>query len=263
MEKRHLDELQLQGYTACKALFDDKTIAQLRDRLLQHSPAKTNAHEFIYNLQNKDIFFYTTIVRQPLLRNILLQCLNDRWYKRIPQDKANFILRGLVGRSSGKEALSLHIDSFIPAAGPYIWNMVVSIALGNSGRDNGCTLVIPGSHRIGEYATQDWLKYAHNIELDPGDVFIFDSRVWHGAGANKSDTTRWVINATFSRWWIKQSFDIAGSIPKGFLAELTEEEIGILGFCSDPPVDENDRIDIKGGYDLLPTRIQTISQKEF
>jgi hypothetical protein len=50
---------------------------------------------------------------------ILRGLLNDMWYAQIPQDQANLILRSLIGRSSSPQAMPLHIDSFVRAAGSF------------------------------------------------------------------------------------------------------------------------------------------------
>ncbi len=248
---RHLAAIQADGYVRLGRLFSQAQLTWFTERLRELLPVVSPGHRFIYNLHTKDLGFLTAFTRQPLLMALLRRCLNDTWYRAIPQDQANFILRGLVARSSGEQPLALHLDSFVPATGDYLWNLIVSVAIDPSDRDNGCTLIVPGSHRFGRYATQDALAEAVPLESTAGEVVLWDSRLWHGAGANRSGRTRWAINATFSRWWIKQSFAIPESLPPADLARLTLEEQAILGRCTRPPRDEHDRIDIKGGYELL------------
>lgn len=252
MHTQYVSDIRETGYTTIPSLFDMKEVGKLKNLLLKHDVISNDINQFIYNLQNKELYFYTLLIRQPVLKSILLQCLNDEWYKQLPADKANFILRGLVARNSGTEPLKLHLDSFVPNCGDYIWNMVILIVLEPCNKENGSTYLVPGSHKFGRYASQDWVQHAHSIEAQPGDVVIFDSRTWHGANKNTSGKTRWSINATFSRWWIKQSYDIARAFPEKFLPELTDEEQSILGFCNVPPLDENEKVNIQSGYESLP-----------
>jgi hypothetical protein len=264
MPELYYHEIQQKGYTHIPHVFDAGVVSQLKEMIMEeweknssHSyagleiPSLNQGHKIIYNLQNKNIYFFQIFTKEPILRSILMNCLNDEWYKPIPKENPNFILRSLLARSSGKSAMPLHLDSFIPNIGSYISIIQAAIILENQNRENGCTLVVPGSHHFGRYATQEWMKYAIPIESQAGDVVIWDSRIWHGASGNTTSQSRWSVIATFCRWWIKQNYDITGMVPRPILDKLSDEEKSILGFCSLPPRDEFDRLDMKTGYDIL------------
>jgi len=264
MQDKYLDEIKQKGFVKIPQLIPTNTLQQLKTLVQNHwnaskadlakvknVPYLNQGHEVIYSLQNKDPFFFTVFLRQPLLLSILMRCLNDEWYKQIPKENPNFILRGLMARSSGDGELPLHIDSFIPSAGDYVWMMQVVIVLEKQTKENGCTLVVPGSHKFGHYAHQEWMKYAMPLESEPGDVVLWDSRLWHGATANTTSNSRWAIIATFSRWWIKQNYQYTETFPPAFLSQLHDSEKAVLGYCSLPPRDEFDRPDIKAGYDIF------------
>jgi hypothetical protein len=266
MYEQYHREIQHQGYTLMPQVFNAENIAELKQLIhqeweksakdpatLRNIPVLNQGHQIIYNLQNKNMHFFKVFMQQPLLLNLLIHCLNDEWYKQIPKESPNFILRSLLARSSGNSPMPLHIDSFIPNAGPHISIIQAAIVLEDQNLANGCTLVVPGSHQFNRYATQDWLKYAVPIESKAGDVVLWDSRVWHGASANTTPNSRWSVIATFCRWWIKQNYDITGSIPKAFIQDLSNEEKAVLGFCSVPPRDEHERLDIKTGYEVFST----------
>ena len=57
--------------------------------------------------------------------------------------------------------------------------------------------------------------------------------------------------STFYAWWMKQQVDFPRSIPKKILKKLSNKQKQILGFCSIPPISEEDRINIKCGYEVL------------
>lgn len=264
MQEQYLNEIQQQGYTKIPQLYSAEAVSKLKqmisrewekssqDPLTQKNIPKLNqGHQIIYNLQNKDIDFFKAFTQQPLLLNLMARCLNDEWYKQIPKEDPNFIIRSLLARSSGNSNMPLHIDSFIPNAGPYMSIIQVAIILEDQNLKNGCTLVVPGSHLFGRYASQEWLKYTAPIESQAGDVVIWDSRIWHGASANTTTNSRWSVIATFCRWWIKQNYDITGTLPNAFIKQLSNAEKAIMGFCSKPPRDEFDRLDIKTGYEVF------------
>lgn len=78
----------------------------------------------------------------------------------------------------------------------------VWLALGEERRDNGCLLLLPGTHavdvdaeqldaaqflRSDVPANQSMIESAVTAELQPGDVLFFHCRVFHAAGANQTD----------------------------------------------------------------------------
>ena len=81
----------------------------------------------------------------------------------------------------------------------------VWVALGPETVDNGCLLVIPGSHRLefepGQFDASLFLREDHApnaellaaatpVELEPGDVLFFHSRTLHAAGRNRTDVVK-------------------------------------------------------------------------
>lgn len=259
----HLKQISEQGFTLLKKVVDTETVQQLLTLIQKYNlefpkpqsaviPYLNRGHEVIYNLQNKDVYFIKTNFNHSLLRAILMGALNDTWYKQIPQDKPNYILRSMLARSGGPEALPLHIDSFIPGHGSYPWSLQASFVLEDQFPENGCTVVVPGSHLLNRYADQKTdIINAIPIISKAGDILIWDSRLFHGTTGNASGKSRWAFISTYGRWWLKQNFDMPRSLPQEIFQQLTDEEKSVLGFCSSPPKDEFERIDIKGGYELL------------
>ena len=157
----------------------------------------------------------------------------------------------MIARSSLNEKLPMHIDSFIPSKGKYSFVMQSALILDDQNENNGCTIVVPGSHLYDEYATQESLANAIPIISSAGYLMIWDSRLWHGAIENNSKKDRWSLISTFTRWWIKQNYQITNELPKDIYDDLSTEEKTIMGFCCSPPRNEYERIDIKAGYEIL------------
>ena len=82
-------------------------------------------------------------------------------------------------------------------------------------------------------------------------LLILDSRTWHGTTENTTNKSRWLINAVFSIWSMKQQIDFPKTIPPNIFNKLNNKQKQILGYCSIPPKSENDRINIKCGYEVL------------
>jgi len=263
--EKYIQQIEKDGYALIPAVYDASTISKLlllckqwyddtKNNTSKDVPYLNNNQPNIYNLQNKDIFFLETLFMPVEVENILKYFLNDKWYKQIPQADPNYILRSYGARSSNK-GLPLHIDSFVPYIGDNIIAMQCAIVLEDQNVHNGCTIVVPGTHKSGLYASQDAMDKAIAIESKAGDIVIWDSRLWHGTTDNNSGKTRWAIVATFVRWWIKQHFNITDNLPQNIYEKLTDKQKAILGFCSVPFNNEYDGIDLKSGYENLHTDV--------
>jgi ectoine hydroxylase-related dioxygenase (phytanoyl-CoA dioxygenase family) len=74
--------------------------------------------------------------------------------------------------------------------------------------DNGATLVVPGTHQRSSPPSQEYLRrQGVPVECPAGSMFVFDSTLYHAAGANVSGADRLAINHQFTRSWIKQQID--------------------------------------------------------
>lgn len=257
----HIQNIKTNGYTILPQVFNPYQVEELLE-LVKHYyeetknitskdvPYLNQSSPNVYNLQNKNISFIKALFGLKDVEEILKHFLNDKWYKKIPQSEPNYILRHMGARSSN-EALPLHIDSFIPYIGEESIAMQVAVMLEDSFVERGCTMVIPGSHNLGKYADQKDLHKAIPLECKAGDCLIWDSRIIHSTTKNETLDTRWAIIATYTRWWIKQMFDIPKSVPNHILGRLSQKEKYILGFGTTPYGNEIIGIDLKRGYDEL------------
>ena len=236
-------QIERDGYCILRRVYDAGQVRRALDlvgvwlsktagRVTSNLPAMAT-DPIVWNLQNKDVYFLELLLGQASIERILVHFLNDTWYRRIPSGQPNYILRAYVARS-GLVPLPLHIDSFVPYRGEHLISMQCAIMLEDMRQARGATLVIPRSHRSGTYAEQAASTDAIPIEAHAGDVVLWDSRLWHGAAPNDSGETRWALIATFTRWWIKQAFDITGNLPAAIYEQLSTNQKAILGFCSIP-----------------------------
>jgi phytanoyl-CoA hydroxylase len=102
-------------------------------------------------------------------------------------------------------------------------NQLISVmtALTPANKENGCLQVIKKSHKMGRVnhnhdgnqmgADMNYVNQALEImdhvyvELEPGDVLIFHSNIFHRSEANVSDNSRWSFISAYNR---------VGNIPK-------------------------------------------------
>ena len=211
-------------------------------------PERDSSDLRINNLAKRDKRF-CDLISDYQLEKIIKPILNDKYYRFLPNKLPNYILGGFNGRSSG-DKLDLHIDSCMPYTGKYVSSMLVLFVLEKMSGKNGATIIVPKSHKSGEYTDRS-TKNTKIINADPGDVLILDARTWHGTTKNKTNKSRWLITSAFYCWWMKQQVDFPKAMPKSILKKLSNKQKQLLGFCSIPPKSENERINIKCGYEVL------------
>lgn len=256
-----ISEIELTGYCKIQNAYSASDVEQAlilthewRDHMSGREaatvPYLNRGHPMVYNLQNKSFFYLQLLFQHEVGQALLRHFLNDPWYKQIPQSKPNYILRSFLARTSN-DALPMHIDSFIPFEGEHVTIMQYAIVLEPMTEERGGTVFVPGSHRSGRYVTQEDRHSAVPVEANPGDLLIWDSRVWHGTTANQTTHSRWALIATFSRWWIKQAFQITEALPEEIFTQLNEEQKAVMGYCSLPYRDERQGIDMKRGFDEI------------
>jgi hypothetical protein len=212
------------------------------------APDRDINDKIIYNICNYDNIFID-ILTTDFIRSLAMENLNDAYYRYLPEDVPNYILTYYNARSSGS-ALDLHIDSHIPFISDKPIMMQFVILLEDSTEQNGCTIVVPGSHQSGNFTNRNLQKITP-LTGSAGDLIFWDSRLWHGTLANTSSASRWALIATMGMWWIKQSMDLVRSLPNSIYQNCSLEQKQLLGFCSIPPVDPFERTNTKTGYDFL------------
>ena len=101
-------------------------------------------------------------------------------------------------------------------------------------RDNGATIVVPGSHTWDPQRVPREEEITQ-AEMDPGDVLIYLGSLIHAGGANTSAEPRTGIALSYCLGWIRQSenqyFAVPPSLAKAFSKELQD----LLGYCVQRP----------------------------
>ena len=247
-KERIFSELKNNGYTKIKNFVPRKIIKkylnltrniwQKSNGTSKYSPKIWNTANVIYNLQNKDLS-YIKLLQCSLFDEILKKKLNDPHFRNLKKKHSNYVLNNYQARSSGKGKLFLHIDSGIPTG--YTTHLQISIPLEDTNKEKGCTVVVPKSHKSRKFSDRSIKKFKY-LEGKPGDVFIWDGNLWHGSLANKTNSSRWNLIATFSNWRFKSVFDIPRSMSQNNYKKLSIKEKILLGYLTIPSHDENERV---------------------
>ena len=96
--------------------------------------------------------------------------------------------------------------------------------------ENGATRIVPSSNQL-----EDGLQFKENqtepAEMKKGSVLIYSGSLYHGAGANRSEHTRYGINLTYSVSWLRQEENQYLSVPLEVARTLPVELLRLLGYA--------------------------------
>ncbi|MGZ4683829.1 MAG: phytanoyl-CoA dioxygenase family protein [Acidimicrobiales bacterium] len=94
---------------------------------------------------------------------------------------------------------------------------------------NGATRIAPGSHR-----QPDGLDFSQedidSAAMARGSVLFYTGSVYHGGGANTSDTTRIGLNITYNLAWLRQEENQYLAVPQDLAATLPIELLRLMGY---------------------------------
>lgn len=238
MQNIHFTNINKKGFTIIKNAFSKKLIDELlldlrslnRVKMKSTSSNRLIDSKLVINPHSQSIK-YLNVTNSKIVEDFCMKFLNDKFYRVINKKLPNYCLNHSIVRSSGKEYLSLHRDDRNPPSdSEEICYLQFGLALENSNRTNGCTIVIPESHKKKTYVNKIESKKKTFIELNKGDLLIYDGRLWHGAEKNKSNQTRWMFFFGFARWHLRQTYDFTKDIKKDILKKLSKKDILKLGF---------------------------------
>ena len=168
----------------------------------------TPTGQYVNTLINKGRCFVGCIEQDPAYVQagpLIVQLLNETLGK-------GWICHSFLanGADPGGYPQGLHIDQgpmlpFMTAEAPALVNtMFIPQAVDEH---NGGTLVIPGSHRLlaaaGSGGTLGEVPPAINLEAPAGTIMVFDGRLLHGTGVNRSDKRRFVATMSNVKSWMR------------------------------------------------------------
>ncbi len=162
----------------------------------------------------------------------------------------------LIAIGPGESGQPVHRDQwnygFFPFPAGYEIVFQTMWALTPFTEENGGTRYVPGSHRDEEltqvvrqgkrtrldYAMNsnpDTIRYHYEdtvpVTMDAGSVVMWSGKLYHGGGANQSDSTRWGLNIGYTRSWARQEENQYLTIPPDVLATIDDDMARLLGWA--------------------------------
>ncbi|MES2868612.1 MAG: phytanoyl-CoA dioxygenase family protein [Pseudomonadota bacterium] len=139
----------------------------------------------------------------------------------------------VVSIHPGARAQTLHQDEVAWDMFPFPHNFHAQCntlwAMTDYSEKMGATRIVPGSHRAGRNVEFE-VTASLPAEMEKGSVLVYDGKVYHGGGANRSDQVRSAINLTYALGWLRQEENQFLSCPLEIARTLPDELLHLMGY---------------------------------
>jgi ectoine hydroxylase-related dioxygenase (phytanoyl-CoA dioxygenase family) len=134
-----------------------------------------------------------------------------------------------IGPGEVQQQLHRDGDSWIRAKQANNVLISANIALTNFRKENGATVVIPGSHTWTDIRepNQDEVAYA---EMESGSALLYSGKLVHGGGANSTSETRMGLYFGYIPSWLRPLENSCITVPRELLETLPNDLQQILGY---------------------------------
>ncbi|MHC5705690.1 phytanoyl-CoA dioxygenase family protein [Streptomyces tirandamycinicus] len=102
-------------------------------------------------------------------------------------------------------------------------------------RDNGATVLLPGSHRWGDDRRPGGDDTRVTALMPPGSCLFYVGTLWHGGGANRSGGNRLAVTAQYIQPWLRQQEAFTLSVTRDTARAVSEDIRRMIGYSVHPP----------------------------
>jgi ectoine hydroxylase-related dioxygenase (phytanoyl-CoA dioxygenase family) len=122
-------------------------------------------------------------------------------------------------------------QDFPRVLGGHLMSLNVMFAIDPFTTDNGATLVVPGTHQRALPPDPTFCqRCAVPAVCGAGGMLVFDSTLYHAAGANASGRDRLAINHQFTRSYLKQQVDYVRALGDRVVLRQSPRTQQLLGW---------------------------------
>jgi ectoine hydroxylase-related dioxygenase (phytanoyl-CoA dioxygenase family) len=122
-------------------------------------------------------------------------------------------------------------QDFPRVLGGHLMSVNLMFAVDPFTTDNGATLVVPGTHQMASAPDPAvLLRDALPATCAAGGMLVFDSTLYHAAGANASGRDRLALNHQFTRSYLKQQIDYVRALGDAVVLRQKPRTQQLLGW---------------------------------
>lgn len=232
-----MEILDVDGAVILSGLLDDATYRDLRYELDPKFAQAAFCEGLFYGTRTKRI--HSLVRNSKTARAMIMQPRVVELMNRIlgPNcDKIQLNLTQGIQIWPGEKAQVVHRDdSMFPIRNkPFEFMVNAMWAYSEFTRDNGATIVVPGSHKWQE----DRLPAEGEMtqaEMQPGEVLIYLGSVIHAGGQNRSELPRTGIAVSYCLGWLRQSENQYFAAPPDIARHFGKDLQEMLGYSVQRP----------------------------
>jgi len=232
-----LEIIDREGAVVVSGLLADQEYRNLRSELDSDFSQAGFCKGLFYGERTKRI--HSLVQKSPTIRAmtmapVIIEIMNSILGPHC--DKIQLNLTQGIQIWPGEKAQVVHRDeSMFPIRQkPFEFMVNAMWAYSRFTRENGATIVVPGSHKWEE----DRLPQEHEItqaEMEPGEVLIYLGSLIHAGGPNRSDSPRTGIAISYCLGWLRQSENQYFAAPPAIAKHFPKQLQDMLGYCVQRP----------------------------
>jgi ectoine hydroxylase-related dioxygenase (phytanoyl-CoA dioxygenase family) len=137
-----------------------------------------------------------------------------------------------ISIDAGETPQPIHADDqMIPLPKPHVATVCNTMwALTDFTEENGATRIIPGSHLRDHSPVYGRHYDSIPAEMRRGSVLVWHGSLWHGGGANRTDTRRVGIAMNYCAGWIRQQENQQLGIPRDVAQRFSPRLRELVGY---------------------------------
>ncbi len=175
------------------------------------------------------------IARSPSSRQLIQHPLILSAVGKVLEHASNFQLHltQAIAIGAGEPAQPIHRDQwafdFFPFPKGYEVQCNTIWAQTDFTEDNGATRLAIGSNHADDGIT---IQQSDTVpaEMGRGSVLVYSGSIYHGGGANRTDTTRIGLNITYNVSWLRQEENQYLSVPREVTTTLSTDLLRLMGY---------------------------------
>jgi len=226
------DVLRRDGAVVVEGLIDPDAVAEVLGGVRPHLDAREHGRDRFEGTSTKRLG--SLVARVPAVRPLITSPLVLAAVADVFADATTVQLNAtqVVALSSGEARQPLHRDQWAWDHFPWPVGYEVEVstmwALTDFTVDNGATHLFPGSSRLDDHSG---LALAEaRAEMRRGSVLLYDGKVLHGGGANRTTEARQGVNITYAVGWVRQEENQYLACPPEIARDLDDDLLRLMGY---------------------------------
>lgn len=225
--QRHINDLETNGIAIVPSILSRDEVFRLRQELIAAIDEDAVAYPGVFDqrmvhncmVRGKNM---ATLLDHPVMNSYLKAAFSETCIIHAYQSSS--LLPGQTNFGS-----RIHVDSprFIPG---YTTNMGIIFPLDDFTLENGATYYLAGSHKVEKLPDEaGFYANAKRACCSAGDMIIFNARLVHAAGDNRTDQARHSLTINLCRSFMRQRFDFPRLVPNEIIASLGDDGRRLIG----------------------------------